>query len=646
MKDYRYKLGRITGICPSCGKRRFKYYIDSRTGRIIDPECGRCNREHSCGYHRTPREAGIQSNSLQGFATAARRKEPSHLPTPTLDKPPYCPLTEYLRRLFGKEPVDRWCRRMGVDTFPDDPRKTIFWLLDRKGVNRSGKMMAYGDDGHRLHGKSDTGYMHKAFAIPGYDFEACFFGEHLAAAHPHHSIILVESEKSALMMNIVMDLEGYSDRYICLATSGASNVRPDKSRIADDPWYRLNILNGRRVILLPDADMVDSWSEAAEALRPYTSSVLLLDPRKAPFCRTGSEDVADYLVERAAQINYLQSEHSETEMENTSSTADNTIATADTTVTTADTTERYLIIKDANSWITESMERPDPKPLWRNIWYENEVCCLFADTNVGKSILAVQIADEVSRSRNVVYFDFEMTDKQFQMRYTDSDTGRPYPFSDKLFRAELSTDYNYRDIEGVIDGIRRVADRCGSDTIIIDNLTWLCNRAETGEAAGEFMQLLIKLKRDHGFSVLVLAHTPKSRGESALTIDRLAGSKRIANFMDAVFAIGVSTRDRVAERYLIHLKSRSSAIEYTSANVMLMRLVKEGPMLKMEHTGYTSEGTLIAADTSTDEIRSQRMKEVEERLRQGQTYAQIQAEMHITPRLIAEVNRRVKTAAA
>jgi len=40
------------------------------------------------------------------------------------------------------------------------------------------------------------------------------------------------------------------------------------------------------------------------------------------------------------------------------------------------------------------------------------------------------------------------------------------------------------------------------------------------------------------------------------------------------------------------------------------------------------------------------MAEVEERLRQGQTYAQIQAEMHITPRLISEVNRRIKMPAA
>ena len=196
MKEYRYKLGRITGVCPACGKRRFKYYVDSRTGRIIDPECGRCNREHSCGYHRSPRDAGIDGNTMSAFVSPARRKEPSHLPVPTFAKAPYCPLTQYLRGLFGKEPVERWCRLMGVDTFPDDPRKTIFWLQDRKGVNRSGKLMAYGDDGHRLHGKTDTGYLHKAFAIPDYDFEACFFGEHLAAQHPNHTIILGREPRS------------------------------------------------------------------------------------------------------------------------------------------------------------------------------------------------------------------------------------------------------------------------------------------------------------------------------------------------------------------------------------------------------------------------------------------------------------------
>ena len=66
---------------------------------------------------------------------------------------------------------------------------------------------------------------------------------------------------------------------------------------------------------------------------------------------------------------------------------------------------------------------PTQKSLWLSLWHEGEVACLFADTNMGKSIYAIQIADHVSQSRPVLYFDFEMSDKQFQLRYTDANNG-------------------------------------------------------------------------------------------------------------------------------------------------------------------------------------------------------------------------------
>ena len=42
-----------------------------------------------------------------------------------------------------------------------------------------------------------------------------------------------------------------------------------------------------------------------------------------------------------------------------------------------------------------------PRALWDSFWYEGELSCLFADSNVGKSILAVQIADRIARTDNV-----------------------------------------------------------------------------------------------------------------------------------------------------------------------------------------------------------------------------------------------------
>ena len=75
-----------------------------------------------------------------------------------------------------------------------------------------------------------------------------------------------------------------------------------------------------------------------------------------------------------------------------------------------------LRIKTANSTVLDAVTRPDPRDLYHSLWYEGEVCCLFADSNLGKSILAVQMADEIARDQKVLYIDCELSDKQFQLR--------------------------------------------------------------------------------------------------------------------------------------------------------------------------------------------------------------------------------------
>ena len=57
-------------------------------------------------------------------------------------------------------------------------------------------------------------------------------------------------------------------------------------------------------------------------------------------------------------------------------------------------------IKTANQTILEASLLPTPRALWDSFWYEGELSCLFADSNVGKSILAVQIADRSAIGRD------------------------------------------------------------------------------------------------------------------------------------------------------------------------------------------------------------------------------------------------------
>ena len=56
-----------------------------------------------------------------------------------------------------------------------------------------------------------------------------------------------------------------------------------------------------------------------------------------------------------------------------------------------------LKVQPASVWLQEASERPVPQMLFSEFWFEGELCMLFADTNLGKSILAVQLGDSISR---------------------------------------------------------------------------------------------------------------------------------------------------------------------------------------------------------------------------------------------------------
>lgn len=118
---------------------------------------------------------------------------------------------------------------------------------------------------------------------------------------------------------------------------------------------------------------------------------------------------------------------------------------------------------------------------------------------MGKSILAVQIADRIARTDNVLYLDLELSEKQFQLRYT-GEHGKLYTFSDRLYRVSLDSNSLLEDNfeEAIIGGMEQMALQTGCKIFIVDNLTYLCCAMEKGDAAGRLMIQLNNLKRDTG----------------------------------------------------------------------------------------------------------------------------------------------------
>lgn len=352
-------------------------------------------------------------------------------------------------------------------------------------------------------------------------------------------------------------------------------------------------------------------------------------------------------------------------------------------------TEDYFVVQSGNEWMSQSKSQRIPEKLFGEFWFENEVCILFADTNVGKSILAVQIADQISRgganlnsppykggvaaasadgvvlsstgevqpelhidsveenhppteaagpllrkegslrctvaAQKVVYFDFELTAKQFESRFSEREEGSDvfvnhYQFHRNFYRAEINpetSDIGEHDkFEDFLNAsLEQTIVGTGAKVIIIDNLTYLRDETENARNALPLMKYLKKLKSKHGLSILALAHTPKRDSTKPLGRNDLQGSKMLINFCDSSFAIGESSK-QPGLRYLKQIKARNAEIVFHTENVLMATVSKEANFLhfNFHETAAEYEHLKVISNKQRDEMKDQVKKLSEEGL--------------------------------
>lgn len=300
--------------------------------------------------------------------------------------------------------------------------------------------------------------------------------------------------------------------------------------------------------------------------------------------------------------------------------------------------ERYssgiLIGRSVNETIRESMQTPPPDPLWLSLWYEGEVSCLFSDSNLGKSLYAIQIADTISYKKRVLYFDFELSDKQFEMRYTDD--GRAYKFNDNLIRVTIDRFQPVTE-ELIIASIEELVIKSGARVMIVDNLTWLCMASEKADAASSLMLKLCEMKFKYNLSILMIAHTPKRSLNMPISQNDLAGSKRLFNFFDSVFAIGKSAKDENL-RYIKQIKCRYGAFTYNADNVIVCSIEQENALTKFRQIGLATEREHLKELSEKD--LTQEAEQVKTLLSQGKTQREVADMLGISKGKVYNLSRK------
>lgn len=306
MSEYRfhlqkYKMGSKT-TCPSCGRIRcFTRYIDDAEEIHFPDNVGLCDHVNSCGYHYPPkdyfRDNGSDSRPsndwkqcVKHMNPAIRQAETSFIGSGIMEKSlshyAINPLYGYLSSVFGEDETKKLFEEYQVGTSSKWGGATVYWQIDLKGRIRTGKIMLYDvKTGHRV--KEPTAYVswvHSRLGLQNFCLKQCFFGEHLLAKYPDEHVVIVESEKTAIIGR------HFLPNYIWIATGGKNGCFNSSA---------IEALYSRNVILIPDLGATQSWKEKLPLLTPICKSVTISDVIEKLATeeqRSHGLDIADFLL--------------------------------------------------------------------------------------------------------------------------------------------------------------------------------------------------------------------------------------------------------------------------------------------------------------------------------------------------------------
>jgi hypothetical protein len=249
-------------------------------------------------------------------------------------------------------------------------------------------------------------------------------------------------------------------------------------------------------------------------------------------------------------------------------------------------------VRTASQVLADAAKQDIPNMLFGEFIFEGELTTLYAPTNRGKSFLALHIAHLIASGKSldgleneaepqkVIYFDLELSDLQFQARYSeeykDAEGKRAYrnlfKFHENLCIGNFTATVCPRGVDQVewyLRTIEKLAKKYDSKVIFIDNISWLTIKGlEKMEDAKKLVERLLRLVKQNKYTIIILAHTPKVNDNAPITMRDLAGSAGLGNFCDSAFIINESWSQGKPYKYLKQVKCRSAIKVYDESNVL------------------------------------------------------------------------------
>ena len=165
-------------------------------------------------------------------------------------------LADYLQTIFDEDEVGKALALYYVGG--DSHRRTVYPCIDEGGKCVGGKVISYLPNGHRnkARGASTIHY-----CLGREQGDQVLFGSHLLKKYPDATVAVVEAEKTAIIMSILMPPEKHNVIWVATSGKGGYNDRLLK------PLYN------RNVVIFPDTDAAELWGERTKEL-PFSNATI------------------------------------------------------------------------------------------------------------------------------------------------------------------------------------------------------------------------------------------------------------------------------------------------------------------------------------------------------------------------------------
>ncbi|MAN58808.1 MAG: hypothetical protein CMC08_03105 [Flavobacteriaceae bacterium] len=284
--------------CPGCGKRRFVRFYNYSLNEYLPQLYGRCDREMKCGYYLGLKEYYNKEKPLFTISKHSPKLEPiSYIDVNVISK--YArsfrenKFVQFLKLILPANNVKEIILNYFLGTSNHWPGSTIFWQIDNRTRVRSGKILLFDTySGKRVKTPyPHITWYHKSTKIENFQLGQCLFGLHLVNDNCTKPIAIVESEKTACIMSVLIP------EAIWLATGSLHNIN---ERLFQ-PLY------DREIIFYPDASIPNRkgiscykmWQQKAEQLTQLGFEITisnLLERKATEEQKKAGFDISDYMI--------------------------------------------------------------------------------------------------------------------------------------------------------------------------------------------------------------------------------------------------------------------------------------------------------------------------------------------------------------